>query len=244
MSVPTPGQVMLKEIHEQPVVLTRLIEKEAPRIWEMTEKWHRTPPRFIFFSARGTSDHAALYAKYLFETVTGIPVGLASPSISSIYKAHINATGGLFILISQSGEAADVITVIEEARRGGAETLAITNVLTSPMSTAADQSIELHAEPELAVAATKTFTSTMAVLAMIAAGIARDEELFRRGKKPPDTDHRCLHARANDSFPRRALPLSGGLRAARARIQYVGRIRTGIKAPRDLLYSRAAFRLS
>jgi glucosamine--fructose-6-phosphate aminotransferase (isomerizing) len=172
-----PGHLMISEIREQPLAISRLIDAELARVWEMAERWHQTPPRMIFLAARGTSDHAALYGKYLFETMNGIPVGLASPSVASIYHAHINYEGALLIGISQSGEAADVISVLEQAARDGADTLAITNVADSPIIDAAQQSLTLHANPEVSVAATKTFTSTLASLLLLSAAIGRNTQL-------------------------------------------------------------------
>jgi len=172
-----PGELMIAEIHEEPSALDRLIDKELKRVWALAERWAKQPPRFIFIAARGTSDHVALYGKYLFETMTHIPTGLAAPSVASIYKAQVNVEGSLFIGISQSGEAADVTSVLEQANAGGADTLAITNIGSSPITVIAQHTIELHAKPELAVAATKTFSSSMAALLLLAAAIGRNEEL-------------------------------------------------------------------
>ena len=180
-----PGELMIAEIHEQPTALARLIEKELKRVWQMAEPWANKPPRFIFIAARGTSDHVALYAKYLIETMNHIPVGLAAPSVSGIYNAHLNVEDALFIGISQSGEAADVISVLEQARRDGAATLAITNNNTSPITRIADHTIPLHAKPELAVAATKTFSSSMAALLMLSAAIGRSEKMCAELERLP-----------------------------------------------------------
>jgi len=180
-----PGQVMLKEIREQPQAISRLIEAEKPRVWKMAKRWNEVMPRFICIAARGTSDHAALYGKYLFETMNGIPVSLAAPSVASIYKADLRVEGGLFIGISQSGEAADVIAVIERARKGGADTLAITNVEKSPLAGAAQCTIPLHAGQEKAIAATKTFTASMAALLLISAAIGRNEGLLASLEEVP-----------------------------------------------------------
>jgi glucosamine--fructose-6-phosphate aminotransferase (isomerizing) len=177
MPAQSPGHLMLSEIREQPTAIRRLIDAEFDRVWALAERWQANKPRAIFLAARGTSDHAALYAKYLFETMTGIPVGLASPSIASVYHAHVNVAGTLLIGISQSGEAADVISVLEQADRDGADTLAITNVANSPITAAAHHALLLHANPELSVAATKTFTSTLASLVLLAAAIGRNTAL-------------------------------------------------------------------
>ena len=177
MSKMERGQLMIQEIREQPLAIARLIEAELERVWVMCERWRAQPPRFIFLAARGTSDHVALYAKYLFEVMTGIPTGLAAPSISSIYHARVSVEGALYIGISQSGEAADVIAVLEQSGKDGADTLAITNVADSPLTATAQETILLHAKPELSVAATKTFTSSMAVLLMLAAAMGRSRQL-------------------------------------------------------------------
>jgi len=172
------GKIMLKEIHEQPKAISRLIHAEKERIWDLAQHWRDAKPRAIFIAARGTSDHAALYAKYLFETMNGIPVGLAAPSVASVYKADVKVEGMLLVGISQSGEAADVVAVMEQAKRAGADTLAITNISSSPLSGVARHSITLHAGPEKAVAATKTFTCTMAALLLLSAALDRSEGLL------------------------------------------------------------------
>jgi len=180
------GTIMIDEIREQPQAIARLIDGELQHVWALAERWHKEPPRFILIAARGTSDHAALYGKYLFETMNGIPVGLAAPSISSIYKASVRVAGGLMIGISQSGEAADVVSVLQQANRDGADTLAITNVADSPLAQAAHDTITLHANVERAVAATKTFTSTMASLLLLSAAIGRNKDLRSNLKALPD----------------------------------------------------------
>ena len=177
MGEATAGHIMLQEIREQPQAIARLLAAERERVWQMCARWHDTPPRLIVLAARGTSDHAALYAKYLFEIQNGIPVVLAAPSVASVYHARVRMAGGLVIGISQSGEAADVIAVLQQAREQGADTLAITNVAASPLANAAEGIIELHAAPEVAVAATKTFTATMAVLLLLSAGMSRSAHL-------------------------------------------------------------------
>jgi glutamine---fructose-6-phosphate transaminase (isomerizing) len=179
------GRLMISEIHEQPQAIEEFIKEEQTRVWGLAERWRQRKPRFIFIAARGTSDHAALYAKYLFETMNGIPMGLASPSIASIYQAKVDVEGALFIGISQSGEAADVISVMDQARKAGADTLAITNVADSELAQAAEHLISLHAGPEKAVAATKTFTSTMAALLLLSAALGDNQELLGHLKHIP-----------------------------------------------------------
>jgi glutamine---fructose-6-phosphate transaminase (isomerizing) len=168
------GVVMLSEIREQPQSLARLLDTEAVRVWSLAERWRRQRPRYIFLVARGTSDHAALYGKYVLETLTGIPVGFAAPSVTTVYKSRVDYRDGLVIGISQSGKAADVAAVLTAARANGAETLAVTNEPGSPLTDAAAETLLLHAGPEQAVAATKTFTGTLAALLLLAGAIAGD----------------------------------------------------------------------
>lgn len=177
MSDKLPGAFMSDEIREQPEAVERLLKAESDRIWKLADRWRRKTPRFIFIAARGTSDHVALYGKYLFEVHNGLPVGMAAPSIATVYEAKVNVEGALFIGISQSGQAADVTAVLELARRGGADTLAVTNVAGSPICAAAHETILLHANPERSVAATKTYTTSLAALALVSAAIGQNEEL-------------------------------------------------------------------
>lgn len=171
------GELMTTEIREQPEAIERLLGAESERIWKLADRWRRKPPRFIHIAARGTSDHVALYGKYLFEVMNGLPVGMAAPSIATIYEAKVDVEGALYIGISQSGQAADVTAVMELAKRGGADTLAVTNVAGSPLSAAADETILLHANAERSVAATKTYTTSLAALALLSAALGRNEEL-------------------------------------------------------------------
>jgi len=177
---------MRQEINEQPAAIARLLTAETDHVWALAERWAQRPPRFIAIAARGTSDHAALYGKYLFEIINGIFVGLAAPSVASIYHADVEMEGALVLGISQSGAAEDVIEVLAQARRAGADTLAITNDADSPLARAADDCLPLHANPELAVAATKTFTSTMTVLFMLAAAMKRDAVLYHDAEHLPE----------------------------------------------------------
>lgn len=192
----SPGQRMSQEIREQPAAVNRLIDGELEHVWEMAGRWRRKRPVSIFIAARGTSDHVALYGKYLFEITNGIPMGLAAPSVASVYHAKVNVKGALFIGISQSGEAADVMGVLEQARAAGADTLAITNEADSPICQAADETILLRAGREKAVAATKTYTTSMAALLMLSAAIARSGELRDELRRVPELMANALRREA------------------------------------------------
>jgi glucosamine--fructose-6-phosphate aminotransferase (isomerizing) len=129
-------------------------------------------PSHIVIAARGTSDHAAIYAQYAMGILSGMNVGLATPSVHSLYGASPDYGRALVIGISQSGASPDVVGVIRAARSQGAPTLAITNTPGSDMAIAAQHHIDLCAGPERAVAATKTYTATLVVLAMLTADLA------------------------------------------------------------------------
>ncbi|MGN0063260.1 MAG: SIS domain-containing protein [Nocardioides sp.] len=121
-------------------------------------------PRFVLLAARGTSDHAALYAKYLIEVSLGLPVGLVSPSTFSVYGARPQLDDVLWIAVSQSGGSPDLVESTAAARAGGALTLAVTNAPDSPLARAAELGVDVLAGPEKAVAATKTYTSQLLAL--------------------------------------------------------------------------------
>src|SRR3989442_6003700 len=159
-----------QEIRSQPEVLARLLERETKHIGEIAAQ---LPPfEYALIAARGSSDHAATYAKYAWTTLAGYPVALAAPSLLTMYKTQMHLTGALVVGISQSGQSPDIIAVLEEGKRLGRPTLAITNDGASPLAAMADHVIELHAGPEQSVAATKTYAAQLAVMAIFAAALS------------------------------------------------------------------------
>jgi glucosamine--fructose-6-phosphate aminotransferase (isomerizing) len=163
---------LIDEIREQPEVVARLLEQAAPEVESFCEVVRRADPSHVVIAARGTSDHAAIYAQYALGVLAGLNVGLATPSVHSLYGAAPDYGRALVVGISQSGASPDVVGVIRAARAQGALTLAITNTPGSDMATAAAHHLDLRAGPERAVAATKTYTATLTVLAMLTAGLA------------------------------------------------------------------------
>lgn len=158
------------EIHEQPQVIDRLIHDEQDSVAQIARELRRRPIRYILIAARGTSDNAATYGKYLFGNILRLPVALAAPSLYTIY--HTPPRTGAEVLtigISQSGESPDIVAVLEEARHHGASTLAISNELDSPLARAAEYGIACRAGQEQSVAASKTYTAQLAALALLAA---------------------------------------------------------------------------
>jgi glucosamine--fructose-6-phosphate aminotransferase (isomerizing) len=159
--------LMRQEIGQQPVVLRATIESLLPRQAEVTRLAAAT--RQVLLIARGTSDNAAVYGSYLIQAHAGRLVSLASPSIATTYKSRIDLTGVLAVALSQSGRTEEIIETLEWARACGAATMAITNGgADSPLAQAAEVAFVTLAGPELAVPATKTFTTELAALAVLA----------------------------------------------------------------------------
>lgn len=164
------------EILEQPGVITDLLKKQTENIKRIAGEIQL--PSSIFIAARGTSDNAARFAKYVFGAINRIPVALAAPSLFSVYHTPPTLTGQLVIGISQSGESPDLISVIQEANQQGCQTLVITNQADSPLASISDYVIDIQAGPELAVAATKTYTAQLTVIAMLSAAWNKKANLW------------------------------------------------------------------
>lgn len=165
---------MTVEMGEQPAVLARILEESGARLAEVVRALHARPPRFVLFIARGTSDHAALYAKYLVETRLGLAAGLSSPSTMTVYDAHPDLRDVLCIAVSQSGGSPDLVEPLARARAGGAITLAVTNAPQSPLAQAAEFHLDILAGPERAVAATKTYTAELLTLYLLIEALTAD----------------------------------------------------------------------
>ncbi len=168
---------MAADIAEQPEVLARILREGRPRIRAVAAAVRARKPRFVLFVARGTSDHAALYAKYLVETRLGLPAGLASPSTVTVYDARPKLADVLVVAVSQSGASPDLLEPLTRARAAGAITVAVTNSPDSPLAQAAEHHLDVLAGPERAVAATKTYTAQLLTLFCFVAALAgRDGE--------------------------------------------------------------------
>jgi glutamine---fructose-6-phosphate transaminase (isomerizing) len=160
---------MAAEIAEQPAVLARLLAgPDALR--DAGARIAAARPRFVLIAARGTSDHAALYAKYLAEVRMALPVGLASPSALTVYGAAPDMRDVLFIAVSQSGRSPDLVDSVAVARARGALSIAVTNDLDSPLAHAAEHAVGIQAGAERAVAATKTYTAELLALHLLLGG--------------------------------------------------------------------------
>ncbi|MBA3876254.1 MAG: hypothetical protein C0498_04845 [Anaerolinea sp.] len=147
---------MRDEILEQPAIAAGLLETGLPEVEAIARAIRSREIEFVVIAGRGTSDHAGVYAQYVFGTRNDLPVALAAPSLLSIYGARPQLRHALVIGISQSGRSPDVVGVVEEGRRQGALTLAVTNDRSSSLAVAAEWVIDIAAGPERAIAATKT----------------------------------------------------------------------------------------
>jgi len=159
------------EILEQPEAARRLLASDPTPIEALADRLRADPIDSVVIAARGSSDHAAIYAQYVFGVRHRLPVALAAPSITSIYGVEPQFRRALVIAISQSGASPDVVGVLAAARRQGAPALAITNEPASALADAAEFVIDLKAGPEKAVAATKTYTASLLAIARLSAAL-------------------------------------------------------------------------
>ncbi|MFK4223549.1 SIS domain-containing protein [Streptomyces sp. NPDC019890] len=166
-----PGRIMAGEMAEQPTVLRRILEEGAPRIREVATAIAARRPRFVLLTARGTSDNAALYAKYLLEIQLGLPCGLTSMSTTTAYGARPDLTDVLVISVSQSGGSPDLVASTKAARDAGAITVAVTNNPDSPLAAVSEFHVDVLAGPEKALPATKTYTASLLALYLLVEGL-------------------------------------------------------------------------
>ncbi len=160
------------EIFEQPRVLSHWLDTQLAAVAGIARAIAQHDVEYVFLAARGTSDHAGVYAQYLWGSRNQLPVAFAAPSLFTRYDGSPRLRDALVVGISQSGESPDVVSVLAEGRRQGALTLAFTNVAQSPLAAAAELTLELQAGPERAVAATKTYTAELLCVAALSAALS------------------------------------------------------------------------
>ena len=178
--------LMFREAHESAAVVARQFAANEAVVSALAASLRAAPPRFIVTCARGSSDHAAAYAKYVFETQLGIVTASASPSVTSVYAAEQRWQGALFIAISQSGKSPDLLRNAQAAKVAGARVVALVNVEDSPLAALADTVIPLHAGPERSVAATKSYIAALAAILHLCARWRGDPELDAALRALPD----------------------------------------------------------
>jgi len=164
--------MIMREIHEQPAALARTLLAERAHVRRIGARLSRKDLRVIVLVARGSSDNAALFGRYLLELTTGIPVSLSAPSIHTLYRRRLLLDHALVIGISQSGEGRDINAVLESCRNSGACVLAITNNRRSEIAAIAHETLLTRAGTERSIAATKTYTCQLMLLYMLAAALA------------------------------------------------------------------------
>ena len=185
------ASILAQEIQEQPEAVERLLAANTEAVWKLAGEV-RGKFQSILVAARGTSDNAARYAQYLLGSFNRIPVTLATPSLFSIYQHAPNLSGTLVLGISQSGKSPDIVAVLAEGRAQGCPTVALTNDPLSPLASQADAVITLQAGKEQAVAATKTYTTSLSAVALLSAALAADESMLTEIRRLPGLMHETL----------------------------------------------------
>jgi len=171
------------EILEQPDRLSDLLLHQRVTVEKIARVIRERNIRSVFLAARGTSDNAGRYANYLWGAHNSLPLALATPSLFTYYNQPPKLNDALVVGISQSGQSPDIVSVLEEGRRQGCLTLAITNMPTSPLAATADLVLDIQAGEEKAVAATKTYTTELMAVAMISTALADKRASWRELEK-------------------------------------------------------------
>jgi glucosamine--fructose-6-phosphate aminotransferase (isomerizing) len=183
--MPKSVHAMHTETIEQPQVLARMLSEQTSAIGDVVAALRRRNPSLVVFVARGTSHNAAIYGQYLVETLLRLPTSTAMPSVTTLYGRTPAWANAAVIGVSQSGRSVDVDQVVADARRQGALTIAITNDVDSPLAQHSGHVLALAAGPERSVAATKTFTASLAMLATLAVGWSQHRDLAKHLARLP-----------------------------------------------------------
>ncbi|MCY4376049.1 MAG: SIS domain-containing protein [Spirochaetaceae bacterium] len=178
---------MAREIAEIPAVAARQVSLGLTEYRALGVRLRKRAPAVIVTCARGSSDNAAVYLKYLVETRVGIPVAAIGPSVASVYDARLSLDRAVCVTISQSGGSPDLVSLQDHARAGGAATLALLNTRDSPVGSSADEVVPVMAGPETAVAATKSLVASLVAIAGIVAGWTDDGALARGLEALPES---------------------------------------------------------
>ncbi|AWK89501.1 SIS domain-containing protein [Azospirillum thermophilum] len=179
--------LMAQEAAEAPAVVARQMDRCGPAFAEIGDRLRRQPPRFVVTCARGSSDHASLYGKYLIETRLGRAVASIGPSVASVYSGHLDLQGALFVAVSQSGRSPDLLKLVEAAKAGGAVVLGFVNAEDSPLAALCDHCLPLCAGPERSVAATKSCIASLAAYLQLVAHWQQDPALTATLAALPET---------------------------------------------------------
>ena len=168
---------MFREAAQAPQVVRAQLTANTARVAQLAARLRQGPPRAVVTCARGSSDHAATFARYLIETRLGLLTSSAAPSVSSVYEAAPDLAGTLMLAISQSGASPDILAVVSRARAAGAYIVALVNAEASPLAQLADVLLPLHAGSERSVAATKSYIASLAAIVQLVAAWSEDPAL-------------------------------------------------------------------
>lgn len=169
---------MLQEVHEIPEKIAYQLKQNEPIWQEIKQRAQKSPIHFCMTVARGSSDHAATFAKYLMEVFLGLPTASSAPSIHTLYHSKLKLAHSLVLGLSQSGQSPDLCEVVQQARQSGALTIALVNQVDSPLANLAEYVVPLHAGEELSVAATKSYVATLSALVQATAILGNDQGLL------------------------------------------------------------------
>jgi len=181
---------MRQEVCEIPTAVDRLLTDGLPSITTAADALRALDPVFGLTIARGSSDHVCTYLAYAAELLLGLPMCSVGPSVASIYKAPLRLNGSVSIAVSQSGQSPDIVEMARAARRDGALTVALTNHPNSPLGTASEHAVDIHAGLERSVAATKTFVTSAVAGLLLLAHWKQDDALLNAIKTLPDALHK------------------------------------------------------
>ncbi len=184
--------LMAQEARQAPQVVEKQLKENAPLIQELCERLRKHPPVFAITIARGSSDHAANYAKYIFETQLGLATVSAAPSVITLYHSPLQLKQALVIGISQSGQSTDICETMRYAREQGAITVALVNVVDSPLASIAEFVLPLQAGSEVAVAATKSYIASLTGILHLVSHYAANQELLAIHQRLPEVLEQAL----------------------------------------------------
>lgn len=188
--------LMATEARETPKRIAEQLDKNQALCEQLGQKIRQFAPGFVYMVGRGSSDHAGVYAKYLIEIETGLPVTASAPSVASVYRKKLQLEKALVIVISQSGRSPDILAQCQMAKEAGALCVALVNDIDSPLAEMVDVALPLTAGPENAVAATKSFLATLSALLQLVAYWQQDQSLISSLAELPDNMQQAIDAPA------------------------------------------------
>ena len=198
---PTNPTAMAQEIREAPQAIARFFDRETANLRDIARRLAERAPAVIVTCARGSSDNAAAYFKYLTEILLGVPVASIGPSVASLYGAPLQLAGAVVVSVSQSGQSPDIVALQSAAQAAGAFAIAVVNDVGSPLAGQADAVLPLQSGAEKSVAATKTFLSSAAILAALVAEWRGDALLAQATRELPEVLEKALHADWSEALP-------------------------------------------